>query len=306
MDTKAFFTNKRNIVVLAVFCTLLWGSAYPGVKTGYEWFAIEKADVFGKLAFAGYRFTLSGVLVLLFQFLLHRKIALPTKEQFPKVALLGLLLTSIHYTLFYVGLANTTGVNGAILNGTGTFFSVLIAHAVYSNDRLNQRKALGTIIGFAGVILINVAGDPDARFQVNLLGDGLIVLAAFVSSLGFIYSKKLSQTMNTVTLTGFQLLLGGGFLVIVALMGGAPLRGFTLPSTALLLYLSLLTAVAYTLWTTLFKYNAVSRMSLYKFLIPIFGAVLSAWFLGETLFRWTNVTALLLVCLGIYVVNKSP
>lgn len=304
MDTKTFFTRKRNIILLAVFCTMLWGSAYPGVKTGYELFSIETADIFGKLAFAGYRFTLSGILVLLFDFFVNKKVPVPPKNQLPSLISLGLLLTSVHYTMFYVGLANTTGINAAILNGTGTFFSVLIAHFVYNDDRLNLRKLLGTAVGFSGVVMISLSGNTNQQLQINALGDGLIVLAAFVSSLGFIYSKKLSQNINPVSLTGFQLFFGGLLLVIVALANGSPLQGFSLPSGVLLLYLSSLTAAAFSIWTTLYKYNPVSSVSMFKFLIPIFGAVLSALFLGESLFRWTNLTALLLVSLGIYVVNR--
>ncbi|WP_445082439.1 EamA family transporter [Alkalibacter rhizosphaerae] len=69
--------------------------------------------------------------------------------------------------------------------------------------------------------------------------------------------------------------------------------------------MSFLTATAFSIWTTLFKYNRVSSISLYKFLIPIFGAVLSALFLGESLFRWVNLIALVLVSSGIYFVNKT-
>lgn len=305
MDTKLFFTKKRNIVLLAILCTLLWGSAYPGVKTGYELFAIETSDIYGKIAFAGYRFTLSGILVLIFHYLVYKKIEIPTKVQLPRVFFLGLMVTSLQYSLFYVGLANTTGINGAILNGTGTFFSVLLAHFIYADDRLNLRKALGTAVGFSGVVLINLVGNPDAPLQINYLGDGLLILAALMSAIGFIYSKKLSQSINSVTLTGFQLLFGGSVLVMIALANGTPLRGFTPTSTLLLLYLSFLTATAFSIWTTLFKYNRVSSISLYKFLIPIFGAVLSALFLGESLFRWVNLIALVLVSSGIYFVNKT-
>lgn len=304
MDVKGFFTKKKNILILSTFCTLLWGSAYPALKIGYELFAIDTADVFGKIAFAGYRFAISGLLVLLFHGVIYKKLTFPKGKDLLQIVFLGLMLTSIHYTFFYVGLANTTGVNGAILNGTGTFFSVVMAHFFYQDDRLNAPKAMGTLIGFGGVVLISLTGQTGFHLQFNVLGDGLIILAAFVNSLGFIYSKKLSQRMNTVALTGYQLLFGGAFLVLVALTNGAPLQGFTFASTSLLMYLSFLTAAAFSIWTTLFKYNAVSSISLYKFLIPIFGALLSALILGENLFRWTNLAALLLVSLGIYTVNR--
>ncbi|HCX64495.1 MAG TPA: EamA family transporter, partial [Eubacteriaceae bacterium] len=70
MDGEKIFTTKRNVILFAIICTFLWGSAYPGVKTGLELFQIPTEDIFGKMAFAGYRFTLSGILVLLLNFIL--------------------------------------------------------------------------------------------------------------------------------------------------------------------------------------------------------------------------------------------
>ena len=54
---------------------------------------------------------------------------------------------------FYIGLAYATGVKSSIMNATGTFFSVLLAHFIYKNDRLSFNKALGCMIGFAGVLV---------------------------------------------------------------------------------------------------------------------------------------------------------
>jgi drug/metabolite transporter (DMT)-like permease len=303
MNIKGFFTKKQNIILIAVLCTFLWGSAYPGIKIGYEMFSIPTEDLYGKMAFAGYRFTLSGILVLTLNFMLFRSIKLPSKSDVPKVFLLGVLLTGIHYTLFYIGLSNTTGVNGAILNSTGAFFSVILAHYIYSQDKLTLSKTLGCIIGFTGVAVVSLSGGT-INIDINFFGDGFIVLAAFVSSVGFIYSKSLSKRINTIALTGFQLLFGGGMLILISILNGARLSGFTLESTLLLIYMAFLTAAAFTLWTTLFKYNKVGQISVYKFLIPVFGTVLSGLFLGEQFLSFKNLIALALVSMGIYLVNS--
>ena len=42
----------------------------------------------------------------------------------------------------------------------------------------------------------------------------------------------------------------------------------------------------------------------FNFLIPVSGAVLSAIFLGENIFEWKYALALVLVCSGIWWVNK--
>lgn len=76
-------------------------------------------------------------------------------------------------------------------------------------------------------------------------------------------------------------------------------------SSALLFYMVLLSSVAFSLWTILLKYNRVGLVTIFNFLIPVFGAVLSAIFLGENILEWKNVAALALVCSGIWLVTKE-
>ena len=78
------------------------------------------------------------------------------------------------------------------------------------------------------------------------------------------------------------------------------------PAVALLLYMAMISAVAYTLWGILLKYNPVSRVSVFGFMNPVFGVLLSALILGESAQALSiyALAALVLVSLGIYVVNK--
>ncbi|MNP60016.1 EamA-like transporter family protein [compost metagenome] len=55
----------------------------------------------------------------------------------------------------------------------------------------------------------------------------------------------------------------------------------------------------------LLKYNKVGKVSVYNFLIPVFGALLSAVFLGESIMELKNLVALLFVSIGIYFVNRA-
>lgn len=73
----------------------------------------------------------------------------------------------------------------------------------------------------------------------------------------------------------------------------------------MLLYLALVSAVAYTLWGCLLKYNPVSQVTIFGFLTPVFGVVLSALLLSEgDALGWQALGALALVCLGILLVNR--
>lgn len=292
------------VVLLACVACLLWGSAYPAIKTGYAMFSIDANDIPTKMVFAGYRFVLAGLLLLALAAVTQRPLRLRGWTQVRQIATLGLAQTTLQYIFFYIGLAYTTGVKGSIMNATGTFFSVLLAHFIYKNDRLSWNKALGCVVGFAGVMVVNFNHDL-LDFHFTLLGEGFVVIAAFILSAGAIYGKKISQDMDSVVLTGYQLTVGGLVLTAGGFAFGGTLTGFTLQSSALLLYLVLLSSVAFALWTILLKYNRVGEVTVFNFLIPVFGAILSAIFLGESILELKYMVALVLVCTGIYLVTKT-
>lgn len=300
-----FFTRRTVVFACATLACLLWGSAYPSIKSGYALMHIAAGDIPGKLIFAGYRFFFAGLALLAFCALSGRPLRLVSARQAGEVCLLGLLQTSLQYVFFYLGLAYTTGVKGSIMNGTGTFFSVLMAHFIYHNDKLSARRVIGCLVGFGGVMVVNLSPDL-LDFHFSLAGEGSVVLAAFILSVGGIYGKKISQKMDSIALTGYQLAFGGAVLLAAGWLCGGHLEAFTLASASLMAYMVLLSAVAFTLWTILLKYNRVGMISVFNFLIPIFGAALSALFLGEAIFEWKNLIALMLVCGGIWLVTKEP
>lgn len=303
LNSTSIFTRRKVVFLIASLCCLLWGSAYPAIKNGYALFNIAAGDIPSKLVFAGYRFLLAG-LVLLAIAAIGKKTLRLERRTLGQVALLGLCQTSLQYVFFYIGLAYATGVKSSIMNATGTFFSVLLAHWIYKNDRLSANKALGCLVGFAGVMVVNFSAGL-LSFNFTLLGEGFIVIAAFVLSAASIYGKKVSQHVDSVVLTGYQLAIGGLALLLLGFAAGGTLSGFTVKSTALLAYLVVLSSAAFALWTILLKYNRVSMVTVFNFMIPVFGTVLSALFLDERILEWKNGVALLLVCLGIWLVTKE-
>ncbi|QOR49339.1 DMT family transporter [Enterobacter hormaechei subsp. xiangfangensis] len=277
MDTALptpVFARRNVAYACATLCCLLWGSSYPAIKSGYELFQIATDDIPSKVVFAGYRFLFAGALLLLFALAQRKPIGRLTPTQFGQLTILGLTQTSLQYTFFYIGLAYTTGVNGSIMNATGTFFSVLLAHFIYHNDKLSYNKTLGCVLGFAGVMLVNFHSGL-SEFQFVWKGDGFVVLAAFILSAATLYGKRISQTVDPTVMTGWQ--LG---------------------------YLTLLSSVAFALWSALLKVNRVSMIAPFNFVIPVAGTVLSAIFLGENILDIKYAIALVLVCSGIWWVNK--
>lgn len=297
------FKNKISVTLIALFCVLLWGSAFPAVKTGYQWFAIEGTDISSKLLFAGIRFFGAGILDLLLAVIVHRKFALPGRNYLKAVGMLGLVQTFFQYVFFYIALANMTGAKGSVVNAMGTFLTVILAHFLCDNDKMNKQKVVGCILGIAGVILINMNGDMGALFALS--GDGLMILAAVAFALGNIISKKVSGGLDAMWLTGYQLVFGGGLLILSGVLTGGHLTVITAKGMLLMLYMSFLSAAAFTLWLMLLKNNPVGKISMFSALIPVFGTLLSGIVLGENVFNMTSLVSLICVAAGIYIINRG-
>lgn len=300
---ERFYQNTGVRVILALVCCALWGSAFPCVKIGYQMFRVRGAG--SQILFAGYRFFLAGVLTFLIACLLERRGVRIRKSSVPYVFGQGILQTTIQYVCFYIGLSNTTGAKGSVINASNAFFAIIMAHFLLKSEKITWKKALGCVIGFGGVIVINLSpGAWGSGF--HLAGEGLILLCSFAYGTSSVTLKMISDRESPAAITAYQLLFGGALLILIGLAAGGSVDHFTAKSSGLLLYLALLSTVAFTLWAELLKYNPVGRVAVFGFSIPVFGVALSALLLGEDIFRIQNLAALLLVSAGIIVVNLPP
>lgn len=301
---KTEWMQKTVVVWLgAMICCALWGSAYPCIKIGYKMFAISDADTASQILFAGIRFTLAGVLAVLFGSIGGRRFLKPHRKAWGKIFVLSMLQTVGQYIFFYIGLAHTTGIKASILDGTNVFIAILIASLLMHQEKLNFRKVMGCVVGFAGMILVNLNG-AGMDLHMTFLGEGFIMISAVVYAFSSVMVKEFSKTENPLMLSGYQFILGGVILVIIGLLFGGRLTVISTKGLLLLVYMALISAVAYSLWGLLLKYNSVSKVAVFGFMNPVFGAVLSALFLGEgEAVNLLSVISLILVCIGIYIVN---
>ena len=132
---KNFFTKPLNILLLAIVSTALWGSAIPVIKIGYEAYQIEGNDVASKLLFAGIRFFFAGLIVVIYDCIVKKKIVIPKKDEWGGILGLSAVQTVFEYIFFYLSLTYLSGVKGSILNSIGNFFAVILAHFAFTNDK---------------------------------------------------------------------------------------------------------------------------------------------------------------------------
>ena len=279
----ALFGTPAFAVAFAVLCNCFWGSAFPFIKLGYRLFAIDAADTASILCFAGVRFMLGSVLVLLASFALEgRRPALPRGRVLAECCALGLWQTTAQYAFYYAAVALLTGAFGGILNSTQSFLGVILAHFLYRSDRMTPAKAAGCVIGFAGVLVATIGNHGG--------GSGWGIFCMMAATVIFTVSGPWNKSVAALLLIGLAL---GGSL--------APQDPLGVP---VLLYLAFVSGAGYVLWALLMKNNPVSRISVFGLVNPVVNVLLSALLNGEPLFEWQYLAALALVCAGIWLVNR--
>lgn len=307
MEQKESVMRKTPVVWFgALICCALWGSAFPCIKIGYEMFSIPSDELASQILFAGYRFALAGILTILIGSLLNRKFLIPKRAAMPKILKLSMLQTVLQYLFFYIGLANTTGVKASIIEGMNVFIAIFVACLIFRQEKLTSQKLLGCVVGFVGVVLVNLNG-MGFDLTMKFMGEGFILISTIAYAFSSVCLKRYSKTENPVMLSGYQFLLGGIILTAAGLLAGGKVSGFTVASGAMLFYMACISAVAYSLWGILLKYNPVSKVAVFGFMNPVFGVILSAALLreGGQAAGMKNIVALIFVSAGIYITAKE-
>ena len=301
-EKSSIFTRPYVLIFSALLCCALWGSASPAIKIGYQLLSVS--GVPSTILFAGVRFFMAGVITVLIYSLARRKFLFPKKENIPRVLTVSAFQTVIQYIFFYIGLANTTSVKGTIASGSSAFFCVLIASLVFKQEKLTSKKILACVLGFAGIIVVNLSG---LTLTMNFLGDGFVILSTVSYAFSSVLMKRFSKHEDPVVISGYQFIVGGAFMIILGLSLGGEISLSSVGGTALLIYLAFLSAIAYALWGLLLKFNPVSRVSIFSFTTPIFGTILSILLLpGTSGASPVNIAiTLVLVSAGIFLLNYS-
>lgn len=304
-NKKNIFKGTLSVCFFAMICCLLWGSAFPCIKIGYDWFNIEVNQTATQILFAGYRFTIAGIMVILVGSIIEKKILFPNNiKSWERVAIVSMFQTILQYLFYYIGLAHTSGVKASIVIGSNVFVALIISCLIFKLEKLSLKKVLGCIIGFLGIILINANGG-ELFGNFNFYGEGLVFISTIAYAFSSVFMKKFSKYENPIQLSGYQFFFGGIVMSILGIIGGGKVNIIDTKSLLMLLYLAFISAGAYTLWSVLLKYNPVSQVTVFGFMNPIFGSLLSAFILNEKdqIFNFKSVISLGLVCIGIFMVN---
>jgi drug/metabolite transporter (DMT)-like permease len=297
----SIFQRPAWVVVFAMTAAIAWGWAFPLIKVGFNAFGITTDMTGSKMLFAGIRFAAAGLIILSVARSSRRSFTTSKASDWWFILAFALMNTTLHYFFFYVGMSHSEGSRAAILNSLGTFLVVLLACACFKSDKLTPQKIVGCMVGFCGILALNIGGAESGQF--TWLGDGMIILNALCGALSNLMTRGLSRRINVFVGTGYSLTIGGLLLIIPGLLWGGTLPHINALGIVCLLLLIAISAIGFALYNKLLSCNPVGRVAIFNSLIPIVGAVTSCLCLGET-FHQKYVLAGGLAALGIYLINK--
>lgn len=249
-------------------------ACYPAIKAGLE-FAPS-------LWFAGSR-TLVGGLVLLLVLAIRRKPLWPEARLARWILPLGLLATTLTFGAMFASPAYTGAGIGSVLGNTQPLIIIVLA-ALFLGEKFGLGKTLALLLGLAGVTLLAL---PALRGQIghNLNGAMLALGSSVSAAVASVTVKKLQPGKDLMSLTAWQLIAGS-----VVLLGSSAIfepRGtiaWTGGFFGILLFLALAgTALSTWLWFWLLQRTEAGRLSVYLFLVPVFGLLIAMGGFGERL-----------------------
>ena len=298
----SIFQRPVWVVIFALTAAIAWGWAYPLIKLGFREFGIGTEMTGSKILFAGVRFTIAGLILLAIARVSRRRFKVAKSLDWLYILAFALLNTTIHYACFYIGLSHSEGARAAIINSLGTFVLVLLACVFFKSDHLTMRKISGCLVGFAGILILNLGGNSGGQF--SMMGDGMIILNALCSAFAGLMTRGLGKRVDVFVGTGYSLAIGGALLIIPGVIMGGNLPLITTDGLIYLALLIAISALGFALYNKLLSCNPVGKVAIFNSLIPVVGAITSCLCLHEV-FYWKYIIAASLATMGIYIINKG-
>ena len=273
--------------------SILWPSAAVATKIG-----LQVAQPF---VICITRFFTAGFLMLFIAHVLMRK-RLPQKNEWKQLAIYGLLNISLYLGLYGLAMQHVAAGLGSLAIATNPVLINLMAALIFGH-RIRLITITSLLLCVGGVLL--AAWPLFKNSYATPGGISLLLISMVTYSAGIIYfSKQNWSDLHILTINGWQTLLGGIFLLPIAIYtydGSHNTWGLKLAGSVLWLAIPV-SIIGVQLWLYLLKDNAV-KASFWLFLCPLFGFLIASAIVHEPIGVFT-ITGMLLVLLGLYLVQK--
>lgn len=293
---KASLT-KEQVLVMAAFAAIyfIWGSTYVVIKIGIAHFP--------PLLFSGSRFTLTGIILLIYA--LIKGHSLPNnKKDLIHHCIVGVLLLFGGNGLLAYGVQWVNSGIASLLIACVPLFMALIEFFIIKNDKLHFMGWLGLFVGFCGVALLVIPGTDNS--SINVIGVMVIILAAFLWACGSVYSKTSVFSSPMVGGIAVQMLAGGIPLLIFGISQGELSKLSINPDSLLaILYLIVFgSLIGYFSYLYLLQKCSAARVGTYAFVNPPIAILLGNLILKEPITPDIILSGLVIL-LGVLLVQTS-
>ena len=285
MNTKAFS--------LALFTVLIWGSSFAAIRV-----SLQGGYDAGQMVLV--RFVIASLLFLAYAMWPGTKFRLPRKKDVWSILVLGWIGISIYHICVTFGMESISAGTAGMLVGSGPIFTALIA-AVVLKERLTRVGWLGLGIGFIGIVLI-AFGAAGASLTLNK-GALLVLIAAFATSIFFVFQKNLLTRYTAIELTAY--FTWAGTLPFFMFSPGifTALQHATLEAHLSTLYVGIFpAAIAYVTWSTALSLSNASSVSSMIYLEPAV-AIVVAWMWLHELPTGLSLIGGVIAIAGVLIVN---
>jgi probable blue pigment (indigoidine) exporter len=287
--------NKNiQLIIAGIFFAILWPSASVTTKI-----ALQFAQPF---TIAIIRFFVGGVIMLFVAHVILKQ-KLPQQNQWKQLAIYGCMNITVYLGLYVLAMQHVSAGLGSLSTATNPIF-ISIVSALWFKQKIKRVVIISLLLCFSGVII--AAYPLLLHSYATPLGLLLLIISMLSYSVGAIYfSKNKWNNLHTLTINGWQTILGGILLLPFAIyFYDGTKNNFTFGLMGCILWLAIPVSIgAVQLWLFLLRDNPV-KASFWLFLCPVAGFALAALLMKEPL-SWYTLFGVLLVVGGLYLVQKS-
>lgn len=272
-------------------------------SSSFLWIKIAVQEV-GPLTLVSFR-VLFGLLFSIAVIAVTRTRLPRTIREWLPLLVLGITNVAIPFFLISWGEQSIDSAVAAILDATVPLFTIVIAHLMLPDDRITAPKALGLLIGFAGVVVL-MTKDIGASIG-PLLGQAAVVVASMFYAGSNVYARKSTANTPAILRSVGPLVSSTAVMWLAAPAIEKPFRVPHLPITWIaLLWLGVLgSGFAFILLYYLIHAIGPTRSTMVTYVFPVGGLILGVSFLGEEL-TWQAVAGALLILVSLFVANVPP
>lgn len=219
--------------------------------------------------------------------------------------LLGLVATQV---TFAIGLRYTTPVTYSLILALSPIM-VLILSTVFLKESVNRKKIFGVIMGITGAAIIILHSSNGLSGSNTIFGIIISVISVTCYAGYIIITRKVSAKYSPVTMMKWMFLLSA-FILLPFGISELPEQQVYSSATSftaiseLLFALVFSSIIAFFLMPIALKRIKATTASIYVNLQPLVASSV-AIIIGQDIFGWDKVLALILVIGGVYLVTQS-